>query len=195
MGLFYANLTVYRPRRAALVAALRMLRRTAFVSPTVEGHTVICDRTIDDQNSLAIEQLGCRLTKDLACVGLAAVLHDDDVLYLWLFQNGELRDHYDSLPGYFDPEAEPGGPAGGDSRLLCEAFARPHSRGKVQAILRANLLEGEWPAFPGEEERHEALAAALGMPRFAVGLGYAAIAGNLVPKEFHEVKFEAIGQG
>jgi hypothetical protein len=29
----------------------------------------------------------------LSCAGLAAVLHDDDVLYLWLFRDGEVQDH------------------------------------------------------------------------------------------------------
>ena len=43
MGLFYTNLTVYRPERQALIGALRGMRREAFVSPTVHGYTVVFD--------------------------------------------------------------------------------------------------------------------------------------------------------
>jgi len=45
---------------------------------------------------------------------------------------------------------------------------------------------------PGEQERHAALAAALGMPWFVAGLGYSAIAGGYVAKEFQGIAFEAV---
>jgi hypothetical protein len=193
MGLFYANLTVYRPLRQPLLAALRRLRRTAFVSPTVYGHTVVFDRGVDEQKVQAIEQLGCGLTKMLACAALAAALHDDDVLYLWLFQMGKLLDRYDSLPGYFDPNATGGeSPVGGDSKLLCQAFNRTGREQRVEQLLRANLLDEERPIVPGELERHEALAAELGMPPFVAGLGYSAIAGNYVDERFGHLEFEAV---
>ena len=82
MGLFYSNLTAYRPPRGLLLTELRRLRRTAFASPTVHGHTVVFDQAIEDQDDEAIERLGCALTGALSCSALAAVLHDDDVLYL-----------------------------------------------------------------------------------------------------------------
>jgi hypothetical protein len=126
VGLFYANLTVYRPPRAALLKALRRLRRTAFVSPTVHGHTVVYDRAVDEHDSFAvIERFGRALSKELSCSAVAAALHDDDVLYLWLFQKGRVRDRYDSLPGYYDRDASGSPPAGGNSKLLCTAFGRP----------------------------------------------------------------------
>src|SRR5262249_44183992 len=80
MGLFYANLTVYRPARPALRAEVRRLKRQAFLSPTLRGHTIVFDKEMDEQDSKAIERLGKALTKALSCAALAAVLHDDDVL-------------------------------------------------------------------------------------------------------------------
>jgi hypothetical protein len=194
MGLFYANLTVYRPLRQPLLTALRRLRVTAFVSPTVHGHSVVFDKASDEQNTGAIERLGRALTQELSCAGLAAVLHDDDVLYLWLFTKGHIRDRYDSLPGYFDPNAAPGAPEGGNSKLLCEAFDRPGHQERVEQLLRANLLEGELPEVPGELERHQALAVELGLPPFVAGLAYSAIAGGYVPKEFQAIRFETVHQ-
>ena len=192
MGLFYANLTVYRPTRTALLTELRRLRREAFVSPTFHGHTVVFDEAIEEQDTGAIEQIGQAVTAALSCSALASVLHDDDVLYLWLFQNGRVCDHYDSCPAYFDPNAEPGPPAGGNAKLICRAFDRAERQQWVEQLLRANLLEGELPDVPGELERHAALAAELGMPAFVAGVCYSSIAGNYVPEEFIPPEFEGM---
>jgi hypothetical protein len=192
MGLFYSNLTVYSPARPALLDELRRLRLAAFVSPTTDGCTVVIEKALDEQDARAIERLGRAVTKGLSCSGLTAVLHDDDVLYLWLFRNGRIRDRYDSSPAYFDARSEHCPPAGGNAKLMCEAFGRPERREQVEALLRADLLEGGLPGVPGEQERHAALAAALGMPWFVAGLGYSAIAGGYVAKEFQGIAFEAV---
>jgi hypothetical protein len=199
MGLFYSNLTVYRPERLQVLAALRRLRRSAFVSPTVSGHTVIFERVTEEQDADEIERFGMEITAALSCVALASVLHDDDVLYLWLFDTGIVRDHYDSLPQYFDPVAEPGPPEGGNSSLLCAAFDRPSHRERVDELLRANLLDDELPEVISELERHRALAVELGMPSIVAGLTYSSIAGDYVPEEFlpdefRGLKFEEIRQ-
>jgi hypothetical protein len=190
MGLFYSNLTVYRPARPAVLTELRRLKRVAFLSPTFHGHTVVFDKAMDAQDSKAIEGLGKAVTKALSCSALAAVLHDGDVLYLWLFQNGRVRDRYDSCPAYFDPDSEPRPPLGGNAKALCEAFGRPDRADRVEQLLRADLLEGELPGGPGEFEQHAALAAELGMPPFVAGVCYSSIAGDYVPKEFIPPEFE-----
>ncbi|MCE9527385.1 MAG: hypothetical protein K8R36_15180, partial [Planctomycetales bacterium] len=154
MGLFYTTFTTIGPDRQQVVAALQMLGRTAFVGPSDSRCTVIYDRLTEEQDFEEVERFGKELSK--ACDGpvFAAALHDDDVLYLWLFDAGNCCDFYNSMPQYFDPDAEPGPPEGGDSALLCRAFARPHSTERVETILRANLLEDEFPEIPGEFERH-----------------------------------------
>jgi hypothetical protein len=192
MGLFYTNLTVYRPDRQALLGSLRRMRRDAFVSPTIHGYTVVFDQAIDNQDAGQIQDVGISLTRELSCSALAAMLHDDDVLYLWLFQNGKMTDHYNSLPQYFDPEAQPGPPEGGNSELVCSAFERSDHRARIESLLRANLLNGELPEVRGEFERHRALAKQLGMPGFVAGVCYSSIAGNYVPKEFIPKEYEGI---
>lgn len=192
MGLFYSNMTVYRPERPDLLARLRRLGREAFLSPTFGGHTVVFDKAMDEQDGEAIERLGRAVTKALSCSALAAILHDDDVLFLWLFKDGRALDFYDSCPGYFDADSEPGPPEGGDARTLCEAFGRPDRSERVEELLRADLLESELPGVPGELERHAALAAELGMPPFVAGVCYSSIAGQYVPQEFIPEEFEGI---
>jgi hypothetical protein len=169
------------------------------VSPTIGGHTVIFDQVIEDQNAEEIERFGTDITAALSCVALAAMLHDDDVLYLWLFDKGKALDHYNSLPQYFDPVAEPGPPEGGNGTLLCAAFDRPGHQERVGELLRANLLDNEMPEIMGEFERHQALALELGMPPFVAGLTYSSIAGDYVPEEFipdefRGIKFEQVKQ-
>jgi hypothetical protein len=192
MGLFYSNLTVHSPPRPALLDELRRLRLAAFVSPTIDGHTVVFEKAIDEQGARAVERLGRAVTRRLGCSALAAVLHDDDVLYLWLFRNGRVRDRYDSSPAYFDPRSDHRPPEGGDAKLICEAFGRADRRERVEQLLRADLLEEELPGVPGEQERHAALATELGMPPFVAGVCYSSIAGKYVPKEFIPPEFEGI---
>jgi hypothetical protein len=192
MGLFYTNLTVYRPDRPALLTQLRRLRRTAFLGPTVQGHSVVFDKAIDEQNPGAIERLGQAVTAALSCSALAAGLHDDDVLFLWLFQKGRIRDRYDSCPAYFDPNAEPRPPAGGNSKRICRAFDCLAQQAQVEQLLRAELADEMMPDVQSELARHEALTRELGMPWFVAGLGYSAIAGGYVAEEFQGVPFEAV---
>jgi hypothetical protein len=194
MGLFYTTFTTFGPDNAQVLAALRKMRRTAFVSPTIKQYTVVYDRKTEEQNSAEIEKVGKRLSKETRAPVLAAVLHDDDVLYLWLFQAGACRDFYDSLPQYFDADAEPGPPEGGDSAALCEAFGRPRKKKRVEKLLRANLLDDELPEIPGELERHQALIKELGMPAFAAAVTYSSVKGKYLPDEFQDVEFTPVGR-
>lgn len=192
MGLFYTNLTVYQPERQALIDAIQRVNRNAFISPTYHGYTVVFDEACDNGGSSQIEELGTALTRELSCSALAAILHDDDVLYLWLFQNGKVTDHYDSLPQYFDPVAEPGHPEGGDSLLICDAFDCSHRRDRVETLLRASLLDDELPDVDDELTRHRTLATLLGMPEFVAGVCYSSIDGNYVPQEFIPEEYQGI---
>ncbi len=176
------------------MAALSQLNRNAFVSPTINGHTVVYDQECDEQNFDIIEEFGCKLTETLSCAALAAVLHDDDVLYLWLFERGQISDHYNSLPQYFDPDAEPGPPEGGDSELICRAFDKVGHEARIETLLGADLLQGELPEILGELERHQALAHELGIPSCAVAIGFAAIAEGDIPDEFKQLVFESASQ-
>ena len=189
MGLFYTTFTTSGPDRDAVSTALNKLCRTAFVSPTVDGYTVIYDQETEEQDFTEIEKLGVLLSKAFGKPVLAAALHDDDVLYLWLFQGGEQKDFYNSLPQYFDPNAEPGPPEGGHSGLLCEAFGHGQKTKRVEELLRANILDEELPEIPGELERHQALIKELGMPAFAAAVTYSSVKGNYMPEEFAAVKF------
>jgi hypothetical protein len=192
MGLFYTTFTVYGPDAMRVVSALQKLRRSAFVSPTVDRYTVVYDQETEEQDFAEIEELGGKLSEACECAILGAALHDDDVLYLWLFRGGEQLGFYNSLPQYFDPDAEPGPPEGGDSAVMCEAFDQAGKEKRIEKLLRANLLDEELPEIPGELERHQALIKELGMPRFAAEVTYSSFGGESLPDEFRKIKFERV---
>ena len=193
MGLFYTTFTIHGPDAIKIVAALKTLRRNAFVSPTVERHTVVYDQKAEEQNFDEIENLGKTLSEACDATILGSVLHDDDVLYLWLFQSGQQLDFYDSLPGYFDPDADAGPPEGGDSEALCKAFGQVGKKERIEKLLRANLLDGELPEILGELERHQALIKELGLPEFAADVTYSSVDGDYLPEEFREIVFLRVG--
>ena len=110
-----------------------------------------------------------------------------------MFQGAEQLDFYNSLPQYFDPDAEPGPPEGGDSGLLCEAFGHARKTKRVEKVFRANLLDDELPEIAGELERHQAIIKELGMPEFAAAVTYSSVEGDYLPEDFRKIKFVRVG--
>jgi hypothetical protein len=166
MGHFYVNFAVKSRKRRVVEAALR--RRNAVASKVRNGWVIVLDEEADSQKSEVIRALAERLSQATRAPVLAALNHDDDVLWLLLYVNGELRDEYDSAPSYFDGgmdvDAAEARPKGGDARLLCRTFKRARRRAAVEAILRAP--DGRYVV---EVERHTDLGAALGVPAHALG--------------------------
>lgn len=189
MGLFYTTFTTYGPDTKQIVRVLSDLHRAAFVSPTDGGFSVVYDRASEGQDFDEIGKLGRELSAAWESPILAAALHDDDVLYLWLFENGDQIDFYNSLPQYFDADAEPGPPEGGDASAICGAFDRRGNEVRVEELLRANLLEDELLEIVGELERHQAIISELGMPAYAAVVTYSSVEGAYVPEEFSKVEF------
>ncbi|WP_406698389.1 hypothetical protein V5E97_05955 [Singulisphaera sp. Ch08] len=81
MGLFYSNFTLYGPDHRQVVDAVRCLRRSAYVSPTMNGFTTVYDRESERQHFDVIEGMGRQLSLDLECPVMGVILHDDDVLF------------------------------------------------------------------------------------------------------------------
>ena len=74
-------------------------------------------------------------------LSVAVIVHDNDILIYFLFQNGELADQYNSSPSYFDygSTKEPAGPAGGDAGRLCAAFG-VDNRQAVESVSEPSTL-------------------------------------------------------
>lgn len=181
MGNFYTNYTLRGPSQQAVARALS--GRAAIVTPQRDGCVVVFDEQSDEQDMEVISELAGNLSAELRCPVLAVLNHDDDILWYQLYMSGELADEYDSSPSYFDPEAEPSDPAGGDAQKLCAAFASTNVA-DVEAILRKSSFDEDGYAFA--VERHAELAEALVLPSFAVGVGYRYLSGGEIPDGLSE---------
>jgi hypothetical protein len=167
MGNFYVNHTVRAPQDR-VVAVLNREGRTAFVSPTANGYTVVYDHECDTQNTFAITDLGRKLSTSLKSPVVAFLNHDDDILCYWVFENGQLIEEYNSCPDYFedeegmdDPEdmddSEEGPGYTTDGTELCRLFGTPRVRSRVQSILTE-------PGGAFVSMTHDDLARTLGLP-------------------------------
>ena len=171
MGLFYTNLVVRGRAQSPLIRFLERARRTAYVSPTIDGVTVIYDRACEDQDITVLRQLAGDVSGQFRCPGLATLVHDDDVFRYWLDDGGALVDAYDPVPGYFDPTAGLLPPVGGDPSVLCRAFLADHAVDSVREILHVKADIGHEQSLLGGDI-HSELVKALRLPDLAAGVGY-----------------------
>ena len=167
MGNFYTNVTTRGPAQQDLAVMLRELGRSAFLAPTTNGYTLICDRECENQDSDVLASLALTVSTRLACPAWAVLNHDDDVLWYQLYDKGNLVDAYISSKEWWeDPEELP---PQGSPEILCRVMGNPGDLAKTKKILaRSSGVIG----YLFEIRRHEDLLEALGQPPFAAGLGY-----------------------
>jgi hypothetical protein len=178
MGNFYTNYSLRGVSQPAVAAALA--GRAAIVSPSVNNIVVVFDEESDSQDTDVINALAAELSVKCKCPVLAAMNHDDDVLWCSLFISGASTDEYNSCPAYFDDSVDSDEPAGGDAAKLAEAFG-VDDPAPIEKALRAS---GDDYTFA--IERHADLAAALALPSFVVGGGYNYISDGELPEGLSE---------
>ena len=100
MGTFFSNCQVQSDSQVAVADALTMLlKEPAYVSPSVGGWVgVYPEGTRTD-----LAKLAKQLSKQLSCGVFTWNVHDDDIFYYTLFEDGKRRDEFNSSPDYFDP--------------------------------------------------------------------------------------------
>jgi hypothetical protein len=171
VGAFYVNIVLRGPEQEVVAALLQEARRAAYVSPTVNGRTVLYDEECDTQDEAVIRKLAAHLSERLRCAAWAVLVHDDDVLWYVLYDRGRLADEYSSAPHHVEPSAS-AKPMGGDAKTLCEAVGHPSAETRVRQVLAASGSEDEGYVF--ETDRHRDLANALGLRAdWLAGMGYA----------------------
>jgi hypothetical protein len=181
MGSFYTNYTLRGVSQQAVVSAME--GRSAIVTQEQDGFVVVYDEVSDDQDEQIIAALAEQLSSELNCTVLAVLNHDDDILWYQLYLRGELADEYNSTPEYFDPEAGPSSPQGGDAQKLCDAFGSSNVE-EVESILRKSGMDEDGYVFA--VQRHTDLARTLGLPPFSVAVGFRHLSRGKLPKGLDE---------
>ena len=197
MGASYTNTVVYWADRERLIVLLNERGRRAFVSPTINGATAVCDKD-SSQSATKTFELTELLAWKLNCAAWGVSVYDDDVFEYRLFSGEMLLDEYNSSPTYFSTSAGLAAPSGGIEEKLCRAFG-VNDRDKVSAIGAAlhynkpDILEDEVSEdeynrivdstkYVFEHERHREILGLLGLPTWFSELSYGGLLGRY-PKE------------
>lgn len=179
MGNWYTNICVKGQPQHAVVASLDELGRLAYVTPEVGGWVIVYDQESDKFDLNELESLALTISTRLSCTTLASFNADDDVLWLGVYEKGELATRYASDETQFADGSEfP--PAREAAEVLCKIFDRREKQAQVRRILRRPhsilvlifvLLRIRF-AYLAEVLRHGDLAETLDIPRGSVGFGY-----------------------
>ncbi|MHB8645536.1 MAG: hypothetical protein ACYDAR_07090 [Thermomicrobiales bacterium] len=164
MGRSFFNLMAKGATQALLAHTLTTIKYQALISPTYGDVTAIFPRDWDDD-------LPRILSSANHCTILSIQIFDGDILFYWLYVDGNLVDTYDSYPGYLEPvpNARYAVPEGGDVKKLCAAFGVEGAARAVARILRFpnwQLGVEATKRYMNAENRYRDLATVLGLPLF-----------------------------
>ena len=176
MGNFYCNFTLRGPSADDIVRVLNEHARTAFVTRTVNGNTVVFDEVADELDDNEVDAIGTLLSRELACPALAVAVADDDELLLRLYEDGDRRIDYSSRG------------ANQGAYRLCRAFGRSWLAPLVWMLL-------QWPYLVFETFRHALLAKVLGIPQWCVGTGFRDIEQDDAPPGLERSELRRTGDG
>ena len=190
MGNWYTNICVKDAQQSDVIGALNDLGRRAYVTPETGGWIILYDQECDRFDLDVLESLALTISTRLSCTTLASFNADDDILWLGVYEKGELATRYASDRSQFEDAAE--FPSIEDvARVLCRVFAKPEKSAQIRRMLRSSHgILGLLAAFTRirlaylfEVLRHRDLADALGMPSGSVGLGYKYVDRGETPPE------------
>jgi len=163
MRISYANITLKGPTQEVVVDYMNGIGRKTFVSPTIDGVTVVFDEECDTRDVTVLKVLSEDLSRHFDCIALAVLNYNDDILWYALYQSGRLIDQYNSTPDYF--KMVPSDPISGDAAKLCFTFgADGVCNDNVEKILRG--------PYETAAERHRELIRTLDLAFLAIGTGY-----------------------
>jgi hypothetical protein len=192
MGSFATNITLVRVAPSAVEPLLVEAGRSAFIGGQ-DIHTVVYDEQGEAQDG-SHAALAQELSARLGCVAVASLNHDDDILYLQVFEGGEVRGEYNSAPDYFadaygfdDPDAEPDAGDGGDVGVGGERFSLGLDPARFAALVGHGDADRLAALMAGDEvfasDLHHAVASELGLPTAACGFGFTYLARGELPDE------------
>lgn len=191
MGIFYTNTTLKTSDPRSVIAYMKKNKRSGYILPRLNEFVVLYDQVAEDQNPTVIERLSSEISERLACIAFSILVHDGDVFAYWLYQQGQLRDKYNSTPAYFDDDVDPA-PSGGNAQRLCQIFGVPEAAEQISRIfhkVKIGVVEDIWSeSYLMGEDIHRELVSILQLPSTAIEAGYYTIENDLISDDFPKSK-------
>lgn len=129
MGSFFVNFHVRSKDDDAVREAASVSGAVQFhVAPPRRGWVSVYEQRASTQDDKAIVRLATELSSRLQTACIAFLVHDSDIACYWLMDRGEMRDEYNSDPGYFEQPIT----AAEQERVDAES---EHVRGKPEVFL------------------------------------------------------------
>ncbi len=131
--------------------------------------------------------LAQHVSKQLEAPAIAFMVHDSDILFYWLYDNGQLLDEYNSCPGYFDGDDSMEEAYQADCEQIKKYCRAETTIEELERLLKiwtqAEALEGVMPEFVFVEQRLAELAKHLEIPTAVVNTDYGEIGRDVHPDE------------
>ena len=160
MGNFYASVAVGRVDNDQLFTTLSQVPDRGVIANAQDGWTVFSSELLETQDERIMDQYGEALSRGGAPV-LGIINHDDDILMVFLYQNGVRAGFANTDPGALSGTDSPPIIQGGDEFA---ALREGVSVNEIQSLLTKNYIFAV--------DAHLALVDLLGLPRDSVGFGY-----------------------
>jgi hypothetical protein len=187
MGNFYTNIVVQGAKAPQAISALESEGRRAFVA-VVDQSTFVYDELCDEQDPEELRKLAKVLSRTCDAPALAALNHDDDVLWLALARNGNVVNVYDSFPE-FSSGGFPGAPSVDHLDALCDAFNASSNRVEIETLLRAPRADVTF-----EVQRHERLLELLGIDAPAGLMGFRYVSEGELEEANPDIELHEVGE-
>lgn len=141
MGSFLTNLHVRLGDRSAVIKGLRKAKGLpACVSPVKNGWVSVFPKATESQDQNVLEKLTTEVARHVPAPVISFLIHDSDI-FRFVLRDGDLRDDYDSEPGYWDDPNRP--PAGGNVMLLMQYLPKSVSAKKLKIVLHKKRIDGK----------------------------------------------------
>ncbi len=165
----YALIAVRAPKTEVQAALNTLSRRADLLEEN--GYTVVKDHALAAQDLLTVlysgvesdlEKLARELSLSLKVAVFATLNFDNEVLAFFALSSGVLVSQYNSSPNYLACSTTP--PTAENVAELAALFGKPENAHAIIQLLGRKRGLG----FSNELQRHEQLAALLGLPRSSV---------------------------
>lgn len=193
MGSFLTNVHVQSSSAEQVTEVLQQLElRGAWVSEP-RGKWVTVWDSIGMTRAWDVAQ---HLSKQLEAPAIAFMVHDSDIFFYWLYDNGRQLNQYNSCPDYFGEDASMEGDFQPDCHLLkryCHAQTTVEQLESILKIWTAEeAMAGVMPEYAFAEDRLRDLARHLEIEVNVAGIDY----GDLDDEKFREhIGAQWIGKG